>query len=75
MPLVLDDVFMTSDDERAEHMFEALARFAMNHQVLLFTHHHQLTQIAAKAVDTNLLGLHQLMPSSERVSEWIRRGA
>lgn len=67
MPLVLDDVFMTSDDERAGHMFEALARFAVNHQVLLFTHHQHLRDIAAGSVASEMLGLHQLLPSFEDV--------
>ena len=63
MPLVLDDVFMTSDDERAAHMFMALERFAMNHQVLLFTHHQHLTNIAARVVQPQSLGVHLLAPS------------
>ena len=49
MPLVLDDVFMTADDERAAHMFGALAKFAAASQVLVFTHHHHLLELAAGA--------------------------
>jgi exonuclease SbcC len=32
MPLVLDDVFMTADDERAAHMFRALEKFSATSQ-------------------------------------------
>ena len=39
MPLVLDDVLITSDDERVGNILRALARFAEGGQVMLFTHH------------------------------------
>ena len=60
MPLVLDDVFMTADDERASHMFRALAKFAAASQVLVFTHHHHLLALAAGAVGAGELQVHRL---------------
>ena len=60
MPLVLDDVFMTADDERATHMFRALAKFAVASQVLVFTHHHHLLALASGAVGENGLRVHRL---------------
>jgi len=63
MPLVLDDVFMTADDERAAHMFRALEKFAATTQVLVFTHHHHLLDIATGAVAENGLRLHRLANS------------
>ena len=60
MPLVLDDVFMTSDDERAAQMFRALEKFAATAQVLLFTHHQHLLDIASEAVAENKLRVHRL---------------
>ena len=60
MPLVLDDVFMTADDERAAHMFGALAKFAAASQVLIFTHHHHLLELAAGAVGDGRLRIHRL---------------
>ena len=60
MPLVLDDVFMTSDDERAAHMFRALAKFAAASQVLVFTHHHHLLALASSAVADGELQVHRL---------------
>ncbi|MGV8805489.1 MAG: AAA family ATPase [Polaromonas sp.] len=60
MPLVLDDVFMTADDERAAHMLRALEKFAATAQVLVFTHHHHLLDIATKAVAPGALRLHRL---------------
>ncbi len=46
MPLVLDDVLITADDERASYMLQALARFAEDDQVLLFTHHLHVIELA-----------------------------
>jgi uncharacterized protein YhaN len=51
MPLVLDDVLITSDDERATNVLRALARFAEGGQVILFTHHRHLIEVARTAVD------------------------
>ena len=60
MPLVLDDVFMTADDERAAQMFRALEKFAATSQVLVFTHHHHLLPIASAAVTQSAVRLHRL---------------
>ncbi len=60
MPLVLDDVLMTSDDTRATHIFQALARFAQGGQVLLFTHHQHLVQVAQTALPRDGLVVHYL---------------
>ena len=60
MPLVLDDVLMTADDERAAHMFRALEKFAATSQVLVFTHHHHLLDIASNAMAKDGLRVHRL---------------
>lgn len=66
MPLVLDDVFITSDDERAAHVFQALEKFAVQGQVLVFTHHQHLVDIAARTVQPGALRVHQLPKAFER---------
>ncbi|MBC7681458.1 MAG: AAA family ATPase, partial [Ferruginibacter sp.] len=60
MPLVLDDVLMTSDDTRATHIFRALARFAEGGQVLLFTHHQHLVAVGQAALAGDVLAVHYL---------------
>ena len=60
MPLVLDDVLVTSDDSRAAQVFQALARFAQGGQVLLFTHHQHLVQLAQAALPGRDLAVHYL---------------
>ena len=59
MPLVLDDVLITSDDERATNILRALARFAEGGQVILFTHHRHLIDVARAAVDEQAV-IHNL---------------
>ena len=46
MPLVLDDALITSDDERAANILRALAQFAEEGQVMIFTHHRHLIEVA-----------------------------
>lgn len=60
MPLVLDDVLMTADDSRAAHMLQALAQCAAQHQVLLFTHHQHLLEIAARSLPAAAVKVHVL---------------
>jgi uncharacterized protein YhaN len=60
MPLVLDDVLVTSDDERAANILKALARFGEGTQVMLFTHHRHLIDVARTALVNGALAIHEL---------------
>lgn len=60
MPLVLDDTLITSDDERAANILRALARFAEGSQVMLFTHHRHLMDIAKAALGRHAFVAHTL---------------
>ena len=60
MPLVLDDVLITSDDERAANVLRALARFAEGGQVMIFTHHRHLMDVGRAALDDQALAVHSL---------------
>lgn len=60
LPLVLDDVLITSDDERAANILRALARFAEGGQVMIFTHHHHLIDVARAALGEQALAVHSL---------------
>jgi len=60
MPLVLDDVLITSDDERAANILRALARFAEGGQVMIFTHHRHLVELARTALGEQTLAVHSL---------------
>ena len=55
LPVVLDDVLMTSDDGRAALALRAIADFARDHQVIVFTHHAHLLGVAERSVPAQLL--------------------
>ncbi|MFZ2298246.1 MAG: AAA family ATPase, partial [Aquabacterium sp.] len=55
MPLVLDVVLMTADDLRAACMLQALEAFSAGGQVLLFSHHQHLTDIARRVLGGDVL--------------------
>ena len=57
LPVILDDVLMTSDEDRSGAMLEALADFARDSQVIVFTHHRHIADIAAKHVPHEALML------------------
>lgn len=50
LPLVLDDIFIHFDDERTEAALRVLGDFASTTQILLFTHHAHVLDLARKVV-------------------------
>lgn len=60
MPLVLDDVLISSDDERAANILRALQRFSEGGQVMLFTHHRHLLEVASSALRDTAYATHSL---------------
>jgi len=60
LPVILDDVLMASDDLRAGCIFKALANFSKSGQVIVFTHHHHLCDVARRNVDHDALALVEL---------------
>jgi uncharacterized protein YhaN len=60
LPVVLDDVLMTSDDRRAAHMLRALAEFAQTGQAIVFTHHGHLVDLARAALPADRLVVAEL---------------
>lgn len=54
LPFLADDLFVNFDDERAEAGFKVLAEVAKSTQVLFFTHHPHLVQIAKSVVGAEL---------------------
>jgi uncharacterized protein YhaN len=66
MPLVLDDVLIHFDDERARAALAVLGELCATTQVLFFTHHKRLIELAREAIGKAGLCEHQL--SEERLS-------
>ena len=60
LPFVVDDVLINFDDARAEATLTQLAEVARRTQVLFFTHHTRLAELAQKAVPEELRKVHRL---------------
>lgn len=55
LPLLLDDALIHFDDERARAALEVLGDFAATTQVLFFTHHARLLELARQAIPQRLV--------------------
>ena len=63
LPLIVDDILLNFDDERAVATLKVLSDLARQTQVLFFTHHAHLVKIAEENLsDENLhvTNLHEL---------------
>ncbi|MEM9190973.1 MAG: AAA family ATPase [Myxococcota bacterium] len=60
VPVVLDDILIQLDDERATAALEVLGEFAGHCQVLFFTHHARLVELAERVVPEHVLCTHDL---------------
>jgi uncharacterized protein YhaN len=60
MPVILDDVVLHSDPRRKSAILAALADLGRSTQVIAFTHDPQVVALAQKAVDPDLLTVHEL---------------
>ena len=64
-PFVVDDILINFDDVRAKAALEALAELSKRTQVLFFTHHDHLAEIARAGLPADVLFVHRLIPKSE----------
>jgi uncharacterized protein YhaN len=60
LPMVVDDILVHFDDERARAALEILAELSQRTQVLFFTHHERLVQLATEAIDPARLSIREL---------------
>jgi uncharacterized protein YhaN len=60
LPLVLDDLLVHFDDERAAAALACLGELAKSVQVLFFTHHRRLIELARATLPASLLRVHEL---------------
>ena len=60
LPLVVDDILIMFDDDRATAALKCLARLSQQTQVILFTHHEHLVALAEKCLDDDVLKTHPL---------------
>ncbi|MCB0880335.1 MAG: DNA polymerase III subunit gamma/tau [Thermoleophilia bacterium] len=60
MPLVVDDILLTFDDPRARVTLGLMGELARDYQVLFFTHHARLAELAREAIPAERLRVHEL---------------
>ncbi|QDU36965.1 chromosome segregation protein [Maioricimonas rarisocia] len=60
MPFVVDDILLSFDDDRARAALGVLAELSQTTQVLFFTHHQHLVDLAREAVEGSQLFVHSL---------------
>lgn len=53
LPFVADDLFINFDDERAQAGFRVLSELAKKTQVLFFTHHQHLIDVAKSVLGSS----------------------
>ncbi len=60
IPFILDDILVNFDDERSAACLKILARLSQKTQVLFFTHHKHLVDLAKAHVDGSMLFEYRL---------------
>jgi uncharacterized protein YhaN len=60
MPLILDDILVDFDDDRAVAALKVLAELAQETQVILFSHHRHLRELARTTIGKEGLVEHDL---------------
>ena len=60
IPFIVDDILIKFDDDRAIAALGALERLSEKTQVIFFTHHRHLLELARKNVDASVLIEHRL---------------
>ncbi|MFW6004896.1 MAG: AAA family ATPase [Desulfonatronovibrionaceae bacterium] len=59
-PLILDDILIHFDDQRSRQTLSELSRLSSSTQVLFFTHHSHLVELARGIPETGRLKIHEL---------------
>ena len=60
MPFIVDDVLMRFDDKRATAALQVLEELSTKTQVIFFTHHQHLVELAESNIDYSILFKHSL---------------
>jgi len=63
IPFIVDDILIKFDDDRAVAALQALGRLSKQTQVIFFTHHRHLLELARKNVESSFLIEHTLTAS------------
>ncbi len=62
IPLIVDDILVHFDDDRSVATLEQLVRMSDRTQVIFFTHHQHLIDLAMNSLDETRVFIHRLEP-------------
>ncbi len=60
LPFIVDDILLRFDDDRAMGTLKILAELSQQTQVIFFTHHQHLVELANNSLGANVLKQHEL---------------
>lgn len=60
MPFIVDDILINFDDDRSRATLEVLAGLSSRNQVILFTHHRQIVDVAGRVEVPGTIVIHEL---------------
>ena len=60
MPFIVDDVLVHFDDDRSASALDTMGDLAEKTQIIFFTHHQHLVELAEKSLTDEILIVHQL---------------
>jgi uncharacterized protein YhaN len=68
VPLIVDDILIKFDDERSVATLRVLAELSRRTQVIFFTHHRHLVELAEKHLPAGAWSKHELSRSSDALA-------
>jgi uncharacterized protein YhaN len=60
LPLLVDDALVNLDNARARAALKVLGNLARSTQLIFFTHHQHMVDLAGKVVDREMLHIQEL---------------
>jgi uncharacterized protein YhaN len=60
IPFIVDDILIKFDNDRAAATLKVLAKISEKTQLIFFTHHHHLVQLAENHIHPSMLFHHSL---------------
>ena len=66
LPLLVDDALIDFDNDRAQTAMKVLGNLGMSTQVIFFTHHQHMVDLAKEALDGQFLHIQELGETGER---------
>ncbi len=64
LPLLVDDLLITFDDQRSAVALQVLSRLAQRTQVIFFTHHQRMVELAQQALPSGTFSIQTLGPTT-----------